>query len=126
MAGGNASIKEENGRRRLFENHRFCDQLVTDLRPQLHRERCEIIEFHCMLARREVLQQIGLLDEGMLSTREHVDLCLTRCSRMAARLWFGAEFRRHQCPGAVVCMVRHSILLIALERRMGASQFGPL
>ena len=87
MAGGNASIKEENGRRRLFENHRFCDQLVTNVRPQLRREPCEIIEFHCMLARREVLQQIGLLDEGMKSTREHVDLCLTVLEN-GGTVWF--------------------------------------
>jgi GT2 family glycosyltransferase len=96
MAGGDASIREEDGRRRLFERHRFCDQLVRDVRPQLRREPCELIEFHCMLARREVLQQIGLLDEGMMSTREHIDLCLA-VREIGGTVWFE--------PSAVVTYV---------------------
>jgi GT2 family glycosyltransferase len=87
MAAGDASIREEGGRRRLFEKHRFCDQLVSDVRPQLHRESCELIEFHCMLARRDVLLQIGLLDEEMINTREHVDVCLA-VREMGGTVWF--------------------------------------
>ena len=87
MAGGEASIREEQGRRRLFEKHRFCDQLVTDVRPQLHREPCELIEFHTLFARREVLLQVGLLDEEMMNTREHVDLCLT-VRENGGTVWF--------------------------------------
>lgn len=87
MAGGNACIKEEDGRRRLSEKHRFCNQLVTDVLTQVRREPCELIEFHCMLARREVLQQIGLLDEEMISTREHVDLCLS-IREIGGTVWF--------------------------------------
>ena len=30
-----------------------------------------------MLVRREVFDTLGLLDEGLLSTQEHIDLCLT-------------------------------------------------
>jgi GT2 family glycosyltransferase len=30
-----------------------------------------------MLVRREIFDRIGLLDEGFLSTREHIDFCLT-------------------------------------------------
>jgi GT2 family glycosyltransferase len=76
MAGGEARVREVEGRRRLYEKHRFCNEQVSDVRPQMRRERCELIEFHCMLARREALLALGSLDEGMLSTREHVDLCL--------------------------------------------------
>jgi GT2 family glycosyltransferase len=87
MAGGDAAIREEQGRRRLYEKHRLCDQLVADVRPQLRREPCELIEFHCMFARRDVLLQIGLLDEGMISTREHVDVCLA-VREMGGTVWF--------------------------------------
>ncbi len=87
MAGGEASIREENGRRRLHEKHRLCDQLVTDVRNQLRREPCELIEFHTMFARHDVLLQIGLLDEGMISTREHVDVCLA-VREIGGTVWF--------------------------------------
>lgn len=33
-------------------------------------------EFHCALARRAVFDRVGLLDEEMLATKEHVDFCL--------------------------------------------------
>jgi GT2 family glycosyltransferase len=87
MAAGDAAVREEAGRRRLFEKHRFCDQLVSDVRPQLRREPCELIEFHTMFARREALQQIGLLDEEMMSTREHVDVCLA-VREIGGTVWF--------------------------------------
>ena len=41
----------------------------------LEREACDVVEFHTMLVRRDVLLRVGPLDER-LTTREHVDLCL--------------------------------------------------
>jgi GT2 family glycosyltransferase len=76
MAGGEARILEADGRRRLHEKLRFCDQPVRDVRTQLRREACELLEFHCLLARRAVFQELGPLDEALLGTREHVDICL--------------------------------------------------
>ena len=87
MAGGEARIRETVGRRRLYEKHRFCNERVSDVRPELRRELCELEEFHCLLVRREVLQELGPLDEALLSTREHVDFCLA--VREAGRtVWF--------------------------------------
>src|SRR5579863_629961 len=77
MAGGEASVREAQGQRRLHETLRFCDRRVSEVLPHLRREPCELIEFHCMLVRREIFQQLGPLDEALLSTREHVDLCLS-------------------------------------------------
>ncbi len=77
MAGGEARIQTKEGRRRLIESHRHGGRRLTEVRSQLKREPCELVEFHCLLARREVFDRIGLLDEQLLSTREHVDFCLT-------------------------------------------------
>jgi GT2 family glycosyltransferase len=87
MAGGEASIRLTDGRRQLHENLRLCDQRVSEVLPQLRRECCELIEFHCLLARREVFQQLGPLDEGLLGTREHVDFCL-KVREAGGEVWF--------------------------------------
>ena len=76
MAGGEARIVEDDGRRRFREAHLHCGRHLPDVRDRLKRTSCELLEFHCMLARREVFDRIGLLDEGLLSDREHIDLCL--------------------------------------------------
>ena len=34
-------------------------------------------EFHCLLARTDVLEKIGRLDESLLNTKEHVDFCMS-------------------------------------------------
>jgi len=74
MAGGIAHIEEKNGKRVLHERHhlaghvRAAEQLLT--RP------CELVEFHCVLVRTGVFEQLGPLDENLLSALEHVDLCL--------------------------------------------------
>src|SRR6202158_3172740 len=96
MAGGEARISETQGQRRLYEKHRFCNERVSDVRPQMRREPCELLEFHCLLARREVLQELGPLDEALLSTREHLDLCFT-VREAGGTLWFE--------PNAVVTYV---------------------
>ena len=77
MAGGEACIREAEGRRTLYEKHRFWNERVSDVRPQMRRESCELVEFHCLLARAEVLRRLGPLDEALFSTREHLDLCFT-------------------------------------------------
>ena len=79
-AGGRCRIAEasDNGRRgrHIAESIAGQGRCVDALRPQLRRERTELAEFHCALVETAFLHGIGLLDEGLLSTREHVDLCL--------------------------------------------------
>lgn len=36
----------------------------------------DFVEFHCVLVRTAAFDSIGPLDEGLLSSREHLDLCL--------------------------------------------------
>ena len=77
QAGGEAHFEEgADGQRRFVERHRFVDQRADSVCDALRRERCEQVEFHCMLVRRDVFDRLGLLDEGLHSMAEHLDLCL--------------------------------------------------
>lgn len=76
MAGGKTHIINNQGKRFLYEEHKLMDSPMAGLSSPLQREQCEFVEFHCMLVRTEVFEKIGLLDEGLLSTHEHIDFCL--------------------------------------------------
>ncbi len=79
-AGGESGVKVETKgettRRRMIEKIYKQGRKVADVRPQLQRQPTGLAEFHCMLVRREIFEKIGLLDEGLLNTKEHVDLCI--------------------------------------------------
>ena len=81
LAGGEARIivatRGEETVRKVHEKHYFVNRPVAEVSDQLHRRQCEFAEFHCMLVRRDIFEGIGLLDEGLLSTREHIDFCLS-------------------------------------------------
>jgi GT2 family glycosyltransferase len=76
MAGGRTHITVDKGQRHFFEEHRFTERSIEEVRHDLRREPCELVEFHCMLVRSEVLERLGPLDEGLMSQAEHSDLCL--------------------------------------------------
>lgn len=74
---------------------------VSKISDQLTRVQCEFVEFHTALVRKSFFDQHGLLDEGLLSTREHIDLCLSAakaggtvyCERQSIVTYMtGAEF----------------------------------
>ncbi len=81
LAGGEARIvlEAKNGktRRKVHEKHYFVNRVVDDVHELLYRRQCEFAEFHCMLVQTKLFQKIGQLDEKLLSTREHIDFCLT-------------------------------------------------
>lgn len=52
-------------------------QQLSNVRDQLNRQPTGFVEFHCVLVRMELFQQVGLLDEGFLCTKEYLDLCMT-------------------------------------------------
>ncbi len=78
-AGGKSSIKvdEKNGRtrRRIKQSAYLTGRAVADVSDQLIRTPCDYVEFHCMLVCTKIFATTGLLDEGMLATREHIDFC---------------------------------------------------
>lgn len=75
MAGGEAAIEERDGRRYLRESHHLSAAAPADA-TSLTRQPTQLVEFHCVLARTDVLRHLGGLDPQLLSTPEHVDLCL--------------------------------------------------
>jgi GT2 family glycosyltransferase len=87
MAGGDLLLEGEHGRRRFTTNHRMQGVRRADLAQPLERGPCGFVEFHCVLMRTDVFDRIGPLDEALLSTREHLDLCL-RIARAGGEVWF--------------------------------------
>jgi GT2 family glycosyltransferase len=78
FAGGESHIVTDiKGRRHLREKMYKQGQNVADVRPDVKRTQTELAEFHCVLVRTEIFQQIGMLDEAMLNTKEHLDFCMT-------------------------------------------------
>jgi glycosyltransferase involved in cell wall biosynthesis len=76
MAGGDMSIEGPEGHRSCTTVHRFQGEPMDGIGVDLERQTCDFVEFHCVLARRDVFDELGLLDEQLLNTREHLDLCL--------------------------------------------------
>lgn len=80
LAGGEARIivetRGEQVVRRVHEKHYFVNRPVAEVEHCLERKKCEFAEFHCMLVQRNIFDQVGYLDEALLSTREHIDFCL--------------------------------------------------
>lgn len=78
FAGGESRIVTDvKGRHLLREKMYKQGRQVADVRPQLARTQTELAEFHCVLVRTEIFEQIGPLDEAMLNTKEHLDFCMT-------------------------------------------------
>ncbi|WP_308917114.1 glycosyltransferase family 2 protein [Jannaschia sp. LMIT008] len=60
---------------------------VADWQGKLTRQETGMSEFHCALTRRDVFDRIGPLDEGMLSTKEHIDFCMM-VKAAGGSVWF--------------------------------------
>jgi GT2 family glycosyltransferase len=97
IAGGMVAFVEEGGRRRFQDEQRCMNRQLAEVADQLKREPCDVAEFHCMMARRAVFDATGPLDEGLMSTREHIDFCMS-AKRHGIDTWFE--------PAAVVTFVQ--------------------
>lgn len=64
-------------KRRLRQEAYLTGKAIAQVQDQMHRIQCDYVEFHCLMARTDLFGKIGLLDEGMLATREHIDFCLS-------------------------------------------------
>jgi GT2 family glycosyltransferase len=93
MAGGAYSMSGEPPHRRFETEHLHQGHRLDELREPLAPGLCDFVEFHCMLVRADVLRRLGPLDEELMSTREHLDLCLS-IRAAGGTVWFE--------PGAVV------------------------
>ncbi|MEM7727403.1 MAG: glycosyltransferase [Cyanobacteria bacterium P01_A01_bin.45] len=78
FAGGESHIVvDAKGRRRLREKMYKQGKKVADVASQLQRCKTELCEFHVMLVRREIFQQLSAFDEAIMNTKEHLDFCMS-------------------------------------------------
>jgi len=75
-AGGLSRFTCINGQRGFTEVHRYNNRKLDEVRPYLRREPTELVEFHCVLIRRELFELIGPLDEKLMAMADHIDLSL--------------------------------------------------
>ena len=79
FAGGECHVrveeKAERNERHMVDTISRQGQRLRDVRDQLKRERTEVAEFHCLLARTEIFDKIGCFDEGM-TVRDNLDFSL--------------------------------------------------
>ncbi len=76
MAGGVIELQEKNGKVWMIQKRPFMTRPLAEVASKIQPGSTQLLEFHCMLARREVFDTFGLLDEGFMSMCEEDDLCM--------------------------------------------------
>lgn len=79
-AGGEVRVDDGEAGRQLTIAWHASGSPVGIGRGLLRRQETGLLRGDCLLVRREALEQIGRFDEGLLSTRHDVDLCLRLCA----------------------------------------------
>jgi len=88
FAGGRATISRGSDDSQVIRDEIYRQhEEMEAVRGELAREQMSLTEFHCFLARSERIRALGGFDEGLLSTREHVDLSLS-VAEHGGTLWF--------------------------------------
>lgn len=92
FAGGSVEIEEEaeedaRAVRHVRERMHFPQRKINDVKGKLRREECELCEFHTVMARTSIFDEIGPFDEEMLNTREHLDFSLA-VAKAGGTIWF--------------------------------------
>jgi GT2 family glycosyltransferase len=123
IAGGTVAFIDEGGRRRFKDEQRFMNRPLAEVADRLRREPCDVAEFHCMMARKAVFDAMGLLDEGLMSTREHIDFCMT-AKRHGFDTWFepGSAVTFVQPPPIDVSDIPYYVLRWSDEWAIGSMQ----
>jgi len=76
MAGGDMVVEESEGKKRLSIDMHYHMKKISEIDEPLERFKTDNIEFHAVLIRKSFLDDYGPLDNKLLTTREHVDICL--------------------------------------------------
>jgi GT2 family glycosyltransferase len=70
------SSKNQKNPRRLYVKHHFANRPLNKTAAELVRQKCSLVDLHCILVKKSVFEAIQGFDETLLNTREHVDFCL--------------------------------------------------
>jgi hypothetical protein len=84
---GRAHVEVEDGRRLIDDGHLHCGMPLARGVDELVRTPAETGEFHCLLVRTDVFDEIGPFDEELLCTCEHLDVCMLARER-GHEVWF--------------------------------------
>ncbi|MDJ1172691.1 glycosyltransferase family 2 protein [Roseofilum capinflatum] len=76
IAGGTIELREKNGKRSMIQKRPFMTRPLAEFESQIKPGATELLEFHCMLTRREVFDSFGPLDEQFMNMCEEDDLCM--------------------------------------------------
>jgi GT2 family glycosyltransferase len=91
MAGGDMEFSGTWGQRDFVQTQRYFMKHLSEVpAAELRRQPCDIVEFHCALVRREIIERVGGMDEGLLTTREHLDFS-KRVLDAGGTVWFEPE-----------------------------------
>ena len=74
--GAKHGIYEEGGQRHWRERHLWCGRRLNDVRGKLQRRPIDLVEFHCLMVRTEMVERMGEFDAAFLSYFDHNDFCL--------------------------------------------------
>jgi GT2 family glycosyltransferase len=85
-AGGTVMATRSEGGVKLSEEHRLMNVPLAEARAALPDARNQVCEFHCMLVRRRLFDEMGGLDERLV-TREQLDFAM-RALVLNARVTF--------------------------------------
>lgn len=78
FVGGELVLRElKDGRRWLIEKRPFMHMPLSKVQSKLVAQPTGLTEFHTVLARRDMFDRVGLLDEKFLSLAEETDFCFS-------------------------------------------------
>ncbi|MCC7271591.1 MAG: HD domain-containing protein [Alphaproteobacteria bacterium] len=81
MAGGTLRMVGRPGGRAMFEIHRMLDADIAEADPLTGPVACDFVEYHCMLARTDLVRGPHGLDPDIVCVHEHIDLSLAARAR---------------------------------------------
>jgi len=97
FAGGSVTIENDEGSRRVRDKMFHAQRKLVNVQAELERQEVTLLELHTMLVRREVIEEVGGLDEE-LSTRYHLDWCM-RVAQAGHKMYFEPAAVVHYLPG---------------------------
>jgi len=76
VAGGKLAAERTGGGMVLTEAHYLTNRDPVEVPAELVRRPCDFAEFHCMLVRRDLVQEGILLDPDIVCVHEHIDVSI--------------------------------------------------
>jgi GT2 family glycosyltransferase len=77
MAGGTYEFKQRGSERWLIMRRPYFRTPLSKVRKKFKRQPTQAIEFHCVLVRTKVFQELGKLDEQVMGMGQEEDLCFS-------------------------------------------------